>query len=199
MKKIITFILFQLCVLQLMAQNETTGKSLWRDSSTRGFEFTVKGIIGPAGGWMRVHEKEWIPATPSYDNHYNFAGGGGVMLSYRINKCMAIGLGMNIVGGTQDCTFSNLYGNLKFNVYDTGKFLPYISVDVGYDVWTTLTGSFSESEYGKYNGSIVLGPAVGLDFPLRKGCIFVELRADFSILDNLTDIVCPSIGFGYTF
>ena len=182
-----------------MAQNETTGKSLWRDSSTRGFEFTVKGIIGPAGGWMRVHEKEWIPATPSYDNHYNFAGGGGVMLSYRINKCMAIGLGMNIVGGTQDCTFSNLYGNLKFNVYDTGKFLPYISVDVGYDVWTTLTGSFSESEYGKYNGSIVLGPAVGLDFPLRKGCTFVELRADFSILDNLTDIVCLSIGFGYTF
>lgn len=199
MKKIITFIFFQLCVLQLMAQNETTGKSLWRDSSTRGFEFTVKGIIGPAGGWMRVYEKEWIPATPSYDNHYNFAGGGGVMLSYRINKCMAIGLGMNIVGGTQDCTFSNLYGNLKFNVYDTGKFLPYISVDVGYDVWTTLTGSFSEPEYGKYNGSIVLGPAVGLDFPLRKGSTFVELRADFSILDNLTDIVCPSIGFGYTF
>lgn len=199
MKKIITFIFFQLCVLQLMAQNETTGKSLWRDSSTRGFEFTVKGIIGPAGGWMRVHEKEWIPATLSYDNHYNFAGGGGVMLSYRINKCMAIGLGMNIVGGTQDCTFSNLYGNLKFNVYDTGKFLPYISVDVGYDVWTTLTGSFSEPEYGKYDGSIVLGPAVGLDFPLRKGCTFVELRADFSILDNLTDIVCPSIGFGYTF
>ena len=199
MKKIITFIFFQLCVLQLMAQNETTGKSLWRDSSTRGFEFTVKGIIGPAGGWMRVHEKEWIPATPSYDNHYNFAGGGGVMLSYRINKCMAIGLGMNIVGGTQDCTFSNLYGNLKFNVYDTGKFLPYISVDVGYDVWTTLTGSFGETEYGKYNGSIVLGPAVGLDFPLRKGSTFVELRADFSICDSYADIVCPSIGFGYTF
>lgn len=209
MKKTIVALLLLPVALTAASQDMGRRKTLWNDRSTRGFEFTVKGIISPAGGWV-INRSHYNPAIPPMeDGHYGFAYGGGVLFSYRINKCMSIGLGLNVVGATEHFSYSNLpYGNIKLNVYDGGRFLPYVSVDAGYDVWHTLVQGFSyeydpNNELGYYyNPGIVMGPAVGMDFPMKKrGSVFVELRTDFVIGtgDEPISNVCPGIGFGYTF
>lgn len=207
MKRFIVLIFFFLSCFYLIAQNGEKRNTLWRDCSTRGIEFTVKGIVGPAGGWIKNHNTD-IP--PMLENHYGFAYGGGVILSYRINKCMSVGLGLNVIGGTKNFVYSSMpYGNLKFNVYDGGKFLPYLSFDIGYDLghllfWNKdgLPYDYNEEYYllRYYNGGLVLGPAIGVDIPCWQGSAFVELRSDINLdYYNKVGHVCPAIGFGYIF
>ena len=98
---------------------------------------------------------------------------------------------------------SSFFFSLKVSFKEKPKFIPYMSLSYGMDWLDMLDGSFTDpvsansaAVYGKNSYSMILTPAGGLDFPLRRGgTAFVEVRFDYRI----TDLYLPSIGVGYTF
>ena len=207
MKRLTTILLAAMLSLAAFAQGGT--KDLWHDKSTRGFELTLKGFVAPWGGYYENLE------DPS--RHFKNVGGGGAMiLSYRINKCLSI-------GASWDFFVSNdwhgyLYYailpqaiNVKYNYLEREKFSPYVSVTVGWDMCNGLTDGMSDDytymkqpNYDRYPGSgyppkqnyFHVSPSFGFDFPVAKWCtLFTEVRADWVPDDSFM----LSVGAGLTF
>lgn len=202
-KRVILLFVLLFSVLSVLAlpENEKKDVGLWHDKSNRGLEFTMKGVVFPLGIWTHDYYSEKSESV---------AAGAELILSYRFNRCMSFGVGFSFIyGGVGSIPLVNF----KFNVYDGGKFMPYVSLSCGFNSWGLVLDSFVESYhigedppkydrfpetgYPKYSDRwfITLNCAAGLDFPLRKGSLFVELRADY----EMPKIIGPGIGFGYTF
>ena len=99
MKRLTTILLAAMLPLAAFAQGGT--KDLWHDKSTRGFELTLKGFVASWGGYYEDLE------APS--RHFKEIGGGGAMiLSYRINKCLSIGASWDLF------ISDNLHGYLYY-------------------------------------------------------------------------------------
>ena len=187
-----------------MAQ-EATFRDMRRDTSTRGVEFSIKAIGSPGGFHDVYNAKGYVCGGV----------GGEAILSYRINKAFSVGIGVNVTrawfgkddfawqGNDWDlCGTTTVLANLKVNLKEKRKFTPYVSLSFGVDWLDWLdTGeetiwSNPSAVHGKHSYSLVLTPAGGLDFPLKRGgTAFVEVRFDYRI----TDLYLPSIGVGYTF
>ena len=169
-----------------------------RDTSTRGVEFSIKAIGSP-GGFHDVYNA---------DGYVCGGVGGEAALYYRVNKAFAVGFGVNFLRGWYDRRSrvnesSSFFFSLKVSFKEKPKFIPYMLLSYGMDWLDMLDGSFTDpisansaAVYGKNSYSMILTPAGGLDFPLRRGgTAFVEVRFDYRI----TDLYLPSIGVGYTF
>lgn len=193
-------LLFSVLSASALPENEKKDVGLWHDKSNRGLEFTMKGVV--------------LPMVWTHDYYSEKAGptaGVELILSYRFNGCMSFGVGFNLLHAL---TGSLPLVNFKFNVYDGGKFIPYVSLSGGFNTLRFVFDSFRdpiipgpnnppkydrfpETGYPKYFDSwyITLNCSAGVDFPLRKGSMFVELRADY----EMPKTIGPGIGFGYTF
>lgn len=196
MKRLL-FIISILLPMTIAAQ-EATFRDMRRDTSTRGVEFSIKAIGSP-GGFHDVYNAEG----------YVCGGvGGEAVLYYRVNKAFAVGFGVNYLRGWYDRRnkvneSSSFFFSLKVSFNEKPKFIPYVSLSYGMDWLDMLDGSFSDpvsansaAVYGKNSYSMILTPAGGLDFPLRRGgTAFVEVRFDYRI----TDLYLPSLAVGYTF
>ena len=205
MKRLATILLAAMLPLSAAAQSGT--KDLWHDKSTRGFELTLKGFVAPWGGYHETLE-------PS--RHFKEVGGGGAMiLSYRINKCLSIGASWDLF------ISDNLHGylyyfilpqaiNVKYNYLEREKFSPYISVTVGWDLCNGLIEMgddytyMKKPNYDRYPDSgyppdpnyFHVSPSLGFDFPVAKWCtLFTEVRADWVPNDSFM----VSVGAGVTF
>ena len=205
MKRLVTILLAAMLPLSAAAQSGT--KDLWHDKSTRGFELTLKGFVAPWGGYHETLE-------PS--RHFKEVGGGGAMiLSYRINKCLSIGASWDLF------ISDNLHGylyyfilpqaiNVKYNYLEREKFSPYISVTVGWDLCNGLIEMgddytyMKKPNYDRYPDSgyppdpnyFHVSPSLGFDFPVAKWCtLFTEVRADWVPNDSFM----LSVGAGVTF
>ena len=205
MKRLVTILLAAMLPLSAAAQSGT--KDLWHDKSTRGFELTLKGFVAPWGGYHETLE-------PS--RHFKEVGGGGAMiLSYRINKCLSIGASWDLF------ISNNLHGylyyfilpqaiNVKYNYLEREKFSPYISVTVGWDLCNGLIEMgddytyMKKPNYDRYPDSgyppdpnyFHVSPSLGFDFPVAKWCtLFTEVRADWVPNDSFM----VSVGAGVTF
>ena len=206
MKKLMTILLAATMPLAAAAQSGI--KELWHDKSTRGFELTLKGFVAPWGGYYENLEE------PS--RHFKEVGGGGAMiLSYRINKCLSIGASWDLF------ISDNLHGylyyfilpqaiNIKYNYLEREKFSPYISVTVGWDLCNGLIEMgddytyMKDPNYDRYPDSgyppdpnyFHVSPSLGFDFPVAKWCtLFTEVRADWVPNDSFM----LSVGAGVTF
>lgn len=175
---------------------------LWRDRSTRGFDFTMKGSIAPWGSYYET-------LKPS--RHETHVGGSvSLVASYRINKCLSIGASWDFIAS--DMAHGGILpsgGNVKFNYLEREKFSPYVSLTMGYDWWGMVIYGVDESEwqckpnYDRYPGSgrppvpkpFYVSPSLGLDFPLKRCVLFTELRVDWVPDDS----AMASLGFGVTF
>ena len=205
MKRQIFIITLILLFPMAMAAQEATFRDMRRDTSTRGVEFSIKAIGSPGGFHDVYNAKGYVCGGV----------GGEAILSYRINKAFSVGIGVNVTRawfGKDDFAWQGIYGwdlcgtttvlgNLKVNIKEKRKFTPYVSLSFGVD-WLDMldTGetiwSSPGAVHGKHSYSMVLTPAGGLDFPLKRGgTAFVEVRFDYRI----TDLYLPSIGVGYTF
>lgn len=196
MKRLLIIISF--LVPMTIAAQDATFRDMRSDTSTRGVEFSIKAIGSP-GGFHDVYNAEG----------YVCGGvGGEAILSYRINKAFSVGFGVNYLRGWYDRRSmvnesSSFFFSLKVSFKEKRRFIPYMSLSYGMDWLDMLDGSFSDpvsansaAVYGKNSYSMILTPAGGLDFPLKRGgTAFVEVRFDYRI----TDLYLPSIGVGYTF
>ena len=173
-------------------------RDMRRDISTRGVEFSIKAIGSP-GGFHDVYNA---------DGYVCGGVGGEAALYYRVNKAFAVGFGVNYLRGWYDRRSrvnesGSFFFNLKISFKEKPKFIPYMSLSYGMDWLDMLNVSVTDpvsanpaAVYGKNSYSMILTPAGGLDFPLRRGgTAFVEVRFDYRI----TDLYLPSIGVGYTF
>lgn len=199
-------IIISLLLPMTIAAQDATFRDMRRDTSTRGVEFSIKAIGSPGGFHDVYNAKGYVCGGV----------GGEAILSYRINKAFSVGIGVNVtrawfgkdafawqgIYGWDLCGTTTVLGNLKVNIKEKRKFTPYVSLSFGVDWLDRLdTGeetiwSDPRAVHGKHSYSLVLTPAGGLDFPLKRGgTAFVEVRFDYRI----TDLYLPSIGVGYTF
>lgn len=192
-----------LSALSLQAFADGGVGDLWRDRSTRGFDFTIKGFIAPWGSYYET-------LRPSRHDA-RIGGGGALVASYRINKCLSFGVSWDFIasnvahGGYVFPTG----GNVKFNYLEREKFSPYVSLTMGYDWWGVFVDSVDDSgwkygpNYDRYPGSgrpplpesFYVSPSLGLDFPLKRCVLSAELRVDWVPDDS----AMASLGFGVTF
>ena len=211
MKRLVTILPAIMLSLAAFAQGGT--KDLWHDKSTRGFELTLKGFVAPWGGWHETLE-------PS--KHFkDFGEGGAMILSYRINKSLSIGISWDYFNAYAMHGFYTYIpilnvlpkaGNIKYNYLEREKFSPYISVTVGCDLlfyatntnYRTYLHTHYKPNYDRYPGSgyppytkrYHISPSAGFDFPITKWCtLFTEVRADW-VPDNCFML---SVGAGVTF
>ena len=190
--------IISLLVPMTIAAQDATFRDMRRDTSTRGVEFSIKAIGSP-GGFHDVYNA---------DGYVCGGVGGEAVLSYRINKAFSVGFGVNFLRGWFDRRnrvneSSSFFFSLKISFKEKPKFIPYMSLSYGMDWLDMLDVSVTDpisansaAVYGKNSYSMILTPAGGLDFPLKRGgTAFVEVRFDYRI----TDLYLPSIGVGYTF
>ena len=173
MKRLL-FIISILLPMTIAAQ-DATFRDMRRDTSTRGVDFSVKLIGSPGGDVNLVGGSDYIRG----------ALGGEVTLGYRVNKAFT--------------GFTSAFIYMKVNFKEKPKFTPYVSLNFGYDVLSTIADGLSE------RGDIyvddpcyffIITPAGGLDFPLKRGgTAFVEARFDYGVSYQYL----PSVAVGYTF
>lgn len=192
------FFIISLLVPMTIAAQEATFRDMRRDTSTRGVEFSIKAIGSPGGFHDVYNAKGYVCGGV----------GGEAVLYYRVNKAFAVGFGVNYLRGWYDrrskgTESGSFFFNLKISFKEKRRFIPYMSLSYGMDWLDMLNVSVTDpisanpaAVYGKNSYSMILTPAGGLDFPLRRGgTAFVEVRFDYRI----TDLYLPSIGVGYTF
>ena len=191
MRQLLLVILFILPV-SLMAQ-EATFRDMRRDTSTRGVEFSIKAIGSPGGDANLVGGSDYIRG----------AFGGEMTLGYRVNKAFTAGIGFDCVyawnKADYDTPFTSLFAYMKVNFKEKPKFTPYVSLNLGFDVFSMLADDMSDRGDIYVDDPcyyVIITPAGGLDFPLKRGgTAFVEARFDYGVSYQYL----PSVAVGYTF
>lgn len=145
--------------------------------SESGFEPTIK-IVGTYG----------------IDYYKNKSFGAEFIASYRTNSYFRIGVGTgiswcNMVLGhlrwekyRETDAFVPLYVNAKINFINHGV-SPYFSANAGYTFLIPFSGWSEKTTMG-----FMLNPAFGVDFPLRRGSIFLELGYKFQMMNYDSDV-----------
>lgn len=178
--------------VSLMAQ-EATFRDMRRDTSTRGVEFSIKAIGSPGGDVNLVGGSDYIRG----------AFGGEMTLGYRVNKAFTAGIGFDCVyawnKADYDTPFTSLFAYMKVNFKEKPKFTPYVSLNLGFDVFSMLADDMSDRGDIYVDDPcyyVIITPAGGLDFPLKRGgTAFVEARFDYGVSYQYL----PSLAVGYTF
>lgn len=123
-------------------------------------------------------------------------------LGYRVNKAFTAGIGFDYVWGWNKADygtgFTSAFIYMKVNFKAKPKFTPYVSLNFGYDVLSTIASGLSEQGdvYVDNPYYCIISPAGGLDFPLKRGgTAFVEARLDCGVGYQYL----PSLAVGYTF
>ena len=173
MKRLL-FIISILLPMTIAAQ-DATFRDMRRDTSTRGVDFSVKLIGSPGGDVNLVGGSDYIRG----------ALGGEVTLGYRVNKAFTAGIGFDYVNAWNKADygtgFTSAFIYMKVNFKEKPKFTPYVSLNFGYDVLSTIADGLSD------RGDIYV------DDPC--GTAFVEARFDYGVSYQYL----PSVAVGYTF
>ena len=186
-------IIISLLVPMTIAAQEATFRDMRRDTSTRGVEFSIKAIGSPGGDANLVGGSDYIRG----------ALGGEMTLGYRVNKAFTAGIGFDYVRGWNkadyDTGFTSAFVYMKVNFKEKPKFTPYVSLNFGVDVLSTMANGLSERGDIYVDDPcyyLIITPAGGLDFPLKRGgTAFVEARFDYGVSYQYL----PSVAVGYTF
>lgn len=167
--------------LGICSQERHIGE-LWHEKSGRGVELSLNFVASPSGG----------VTLPVGNGHIWPVFGGEAILAYRINNCMSVGVAATpeiyCAGGLYDYQVPVTL-RIKVNIKDCGKFVPYVSLNMGFELtyWAGTGNNILD-----YN---VVAPACGLDFPVRRGSFSTELRFECGI----PDYIIPQLAVGYTF
>ena len=176
-------IIISLLLPMTIAAQGTTFRDMRRDTSTRGVDFSVKLIGSPGGDVNLVGGSDYIRG----------ALGGEMTLGYRVNKAFTAGIGFDYVNAWNKAD----YGTVNFK--EKPKFTPYVSLNFGYDVLSTIADGLSDRGDIYVDDPcyyLIITPAGGLDFPLKRGgTAFVEARFDYGVSYQYL----PSVAVGYTF
>ena len=123
-------------------------------------------------------------------------------LGYRVNKAFTAGIGCDYVNAWNKADygtgFTSAFIYMKVNFKEKKRFTPYVSLNFGYDVLSTMESGLSERGdiYVDDPSYFIITPAGGLDFPLKRGgTTFVEARFDYGV----SYMYMPSLAVGYTF
>lgn len=152
------------------------------------------------------------------DDYNNKSFGAEFVSAYRVNELFKVGIGTGIsycdflyeergiddnLGKYYDeyretAAYVPLFVNGKVNFKKEG-ISPYLSVDFGYTFFISFSDYADSNKLG-----LMVKPAFGLDFPLSKGSISVEVAYKYQarkfdlVADNM-NYSQLSLGVGYTF
>ena len=187
------FFIISILLPMTIAAQDATFRDMRRDTSTRGVDFSVKLIGSPGGDVNLVGGSDYIRG----------ALGGEMTLGYRVNKAFTAGIGFDFVNTWTKADygggFTSAFVYMKVNFKEKPKFTPYVSLNLGFDVFSMLADDMSDRGDIYVDDPcyyLIITPAGGLDFPLKRGgTAFVEARFDYGV----SYMYMPSLAVGYTF
>lgn len=136
------------------------------------------------------------------DGKKNFCFGTQIVCGYRFYPTLLVGLGTGISyinlqygrGYTETGAYVPLFATGKCNFIKKG-ISPYIAIDFGYSFLIPF------SEYARKYGDmgIFINPHFGVDFPLSKGSLSVELGYKYQAMNEQRNYNQLTIALAYNF
>ena len=129
---LLPLLLLSMLPLSTILAQEPTFHEMRQDKSTRGVDFSIKLIGSLGGACSLVNGSDYVCG----------ALGGEMTLGYRVNKAFTAGFGFDYVNAWNKADygtgFTSVFIYMKVNFKEKPNFTPYISLNFGYDVLSTM-------------------------------------------------------------
>lgn len=170
---------------------ESTFRKMLADKSCRGSEVSLM-FSGTGCGFYNQKKDNNYNSNTYYQSIYaktnfaDFAFGGDLTISYRINKAISVDTGLSINLLSADNGYN--WRSIPLHIGATVRFMElkrcmlYSSLDLGYSL------------VAEDNNRYVVVPAFGIEFPRRYAGLFLELRGEC----YLNVFYVPTLAFGFT-